>query len=158
MTGTEPTEQQPPDTRDWDAFIKATAVGITAVLLLFVLVWGIAYFASDYEFATVGPIDDFEAPPPGLNGEHIVASVGCVSCHSTDGSVIVRRSWKGLNGSNRTFDDGTTAVADAEYIKESILDPAAHIVADFTLDMPTTFGDQLSTSEIDAIVAYIQSL
>ena len=44
MTGTEPTEQQPPDTRDWDAFIKATAVRITAVLLLFVLVWGIAYF------------------------------------------------------------------------------------------------------------------
>lgn len=84
---------------------------------------------------------------------------GCLACHSTDGSPLVGPSWKGIYGSQEALTDGTTVEVNAEYLRESIVDPNAKIVEGFTPNlMPAAYGDSLSDSDIDAIIAYIKSL
>jgi len=92
------------------------------------------------------------------HGEELFRNVGCTACHSVDGSRVLGPSMLGLWGSERTFEDGTTATADAEYIHQSIREPNAHIVEGFPAVM-TAFGEsQLSDDDINDIIAYIQSL
>lgn len=97
-------------------------------------------------------------PPPTLEerGRQIAATNGCLSCHSTTGDVIVGPSWKGLFGKSEALTDGSTVTVDETYIRESILDPTARIVKDFSPVMPafSTFGDE----EIEAIIAFMQSV
>jgi glucose/arabinose dehydrogenase/mono/diheme cytochrome c family protein len=102
------------------------------------------------------------APATAEAGQRIAARAGCLGCHSTDGTVIGRvgPSWKGLYGSERTFADGSKALADASYLRQSILEPSAKIVARFDQSdagMPSYAG-VLTPAEIDAIIAYLQSL
>ncbi len=86
-------------------------------------------------------------------GQQLAA--GCVACHTTDGSESVGPTWLGLYGSTKTLSDDSTVVADDAYLKESILDPAAKLVKDYSALMPPySFEDE----ELDALIAYIQSL
>jgi cytochrome c oxidase subunit 2 len=81
-------------------------------------------------------------------GEELATSNGCVACHSTNGVDGTGPSWKGLG-----------ATRDAAYLRQSIVDPNADIVAGFSPDiMPQTFGDTLTDDDINALIAYIQSL
>ena len=50
-----------------------------------------------------------------------------------------------------------TVMADEEYIRESILDPTAKIVAGYQPIMPT-FQGQVSEEELLQLIAYIKSL
>jgi len=61
-----------------------------------------------------------------------------------------------LIGSTREFLDGTSAVADVEYIRQSIKDPKAKIVKDFLDLMPADL--EVSDRDIDAIIEYIETL
>ncbi len=66
-------------------------------------------------------------------------------------------SWKGLYGAERSFTDNTKAVADANYLRQSILEPSARIVAGFAQSdagMPSYAG-VLTESEIEALILYI---
>lgn len=82
---------------------------------------------------------------------------GCGSCHSIDGGSRVGPTFQGLFGNERRFTAGTSVVADANYIRESILDPKANVVDGFNPVMPSYKG-QLSDDDIDSIVAYLRSL
>ena len=83
----------------------------------------------------------------------------CVACHTADGSRLVGPSWQGIYGGQETLTDGTTVEVDDEYLRESIVDPNAKIVEGFAPNiMPATYGDSLSSSDIDAIIAYIKTL
>jgi cytochrome c oxidase subunit 2 len=53
------------------------------------------------------------------------------------------------------LDDGTTVVADAAYLRRSVVDPQAQLVEGYTVFMPTV---DLNADEVDAIVAYIEEL
>ena len=63
----------------------------------------------------------------------------------------------GVFGTRQTFTDGTSRVADAAYIRESLLDPGSHIVRGFAEGMPSYLGI-LSDGEIESLVLYIRSL
>lgn len=92
-------------------------------------------------------------------GQALVQNNGCLACHSTDGSPLVGPTWKGIYGREETLADGTPVTVNDEYIRESIKDPNAKIVQDFQPNlMPQTFGQTLSESGIEAIIAYIKSL
>ena len=68
-------------------------------------------------------------------------------------------SWKGLYGHEVLLSDGSTAIADDPYIRESIADPNARVVEGFPPSvMPGNFGSTLSDSDIEAITAYIKEL
>ncbi len=83
--------------------------------------------------------------------------LGCLACHSTDGSVKIGPTWKDLYGSKVTLSDGSTVTADDNYIRESILVPGAKIVKGFPNVMPT-FKGIIKDDEITAVIAYLKTL
>lgn len=95
--------------------------------------------------------------PPAELGANVFRQYNCGVCHSVDGTRIVGPTMKGLWGSERQFEDGGTAVADENYIRESVLNPGAHIVATYPNAMPATFGS-LSAKQLDGLIAFIQTL
>ena len=92
-------------------------------------------------------------------GAELFERIGCVVCHSTDGSTEGKAgpTFRGLFGSSRTFSDGSTVRADEAYLRESILEPAHRIVHGFAAEMPSYLG-VLDDVEIESLVRYIRSL
>ncbi len=131
---------------------------------------GYAHAAMYAPVVVVEP-NDFEAwlsgqeVPPQPTGEMTLADKGaqvaqdsgCLSCHSVDGSSLVGPSWLGLYGSERQLEDGSTVVADEAYVRHSILDPQAQVVAGYPNVMPAAYTG-LSDEDIQALVEYIKSL
>ncbi|HSM71284.1 MAG TPA: cytochrome c oxidase subunit II [Anaerolineales bacterium] len=94
---------------------------------------------------------------PEARGEALVAANGCVACHSIDGTASnLGPTWFGLAGSQVTLADGTTVIADDDFLFESIHDPQATIVAGFENQLMPAFG--FTDEQILDIVAYIKTL
>ena len=89
-------------------------------------------------------------------GEQLFTSFGCNSCHLPNGQGI-GPSLVGLLGSEQELEDGQTIVADAQYIRRSILDPRSQIVAGYPAVMPTYEG-QIDEQELFSLVEYVTSL
>jgi cytochrome c551/c552 len=95
-------------------------------------------------------------------GKRLAELMGCVACHSVDGSTLgkVGPTWKNLAGSSVRFTDGTTAIANTGYLRESIRKPTAKIVKDYDKSdagMPSYEG-VLTDAQVEALVMYIESL
>ncbi len=90
-------------------------------------------------------------------GELLYNRKGCVACHTTDGSKRVGPSFKGVFGHAVETRDGRRLVADAAYVKQSILEPNAVVVAGYEPVMPP-FAGQLSDREIGAITDWLKTL
>ncbi len=89
-------------------------------------------------------------------GGKLFESLACVNCHKADGSGRCP-SLVGLYGRNVQLAGGGTVRADESYIRESILQPAAKIVAGYQPLMPTFQG--LVTEEgVVQLIEYIKSL
>ena len=90
------------------------------------------------------------------NGESIFQQLGCSTCHRSDtqgrGPNLV-----GLFGKRVQLEDGRTVIADENYVRESILSPAAKVVSGFKPIMPV-FQGLVSEEQLSALVAYIKSL
>jgi cytochrome c oxidase subunit 2 len=63
----------------------------------------------------------------------------------------------GSFGNRRQLAGGNTAVMDENYIRESILNPRAKVVAGFDPVMPT-FQGRFKEEELSVIIAYLKSL
>jgi mono/diheme cytochrome c family protein len=103
------------------------------------------------------------AKPTKEEGEKLYQMMGCIACHSVDGTLYgkVGPTWKGLFGSERLLaKGGDKCIADEAYIKESIQNPSAKIVKGFEKfdsGMPIYAG-VLTDAQIEAIILYIKSL
>ncbi len=88
-------------------------------------------------------------------GKALFAQLGCETCHRPDsqgrGPNLV-----GLYNKPVLLEDGRTVTADENYVRESILDPAAKIVKGYPV-MPT-FQGIVSDEQLNALVAYVKSL
>ena len=95
-------------------------------------------------------------------GKRVSELMGCVACHSTDGSTLgkIGPSWKAVFGRERKFADGTKIVADENYVRQSIREPSAKVVAGFDKSdagMPSYDG-VISDAQVESLVLYIKSL
>jgi cytochrome c oxidase subunit 2 len=90
------------------------------------------------------------------SGERLFERLGCSTCHVPGGGGRCP-SLPGIYGKPVLLDDGTKVVADDAYIRESILSPAAKVVAGYKPIMPT-FQGQVSEEQILQLIAYIKSL
>jgi len=97
------------------------------------------------------------ATDPASKGKLLFAQKACVGCHSLDGTRVVGPSFKGLYGAERKFTDGSKALADENYLKESILVSNAKIVENYAPQMPLYQG-QLSDDEVANLIEYIKTI
>ncbi len=101
---------------------------------------------------SAGTPDDI--PLPEL-GEKLYTQQGCQGCHSLDGSDMVGPTWKGLYGkTDHQMADGSTVTADANYLRESILQSGAKVVEGYQNVMPSYAS--LSEREVTGLVEFIK--
>jgi cytochrome c oxidase subunit 2 len=89
-------------------------------------------------------------------GERLFQQFGCAACHHADGSGRCP-SLVGLFGQPVRLQNQETVVFDEAYIRESILDPTAKVVAGYQPVMPT-FKGLISEDGLLQIMAYLKSL
>jgi len=106
----------------------------------------------------------FQAWLSGGSGSESLASAGaklfqqhaCNTCHRND-SQARGPNLEGLFGKPVQLQDGRQVIVDEQYIRESILNPQAKMVAGFQPIMPT-FQGLISEEGLLQLVAYIRSL
>lgn len=91
----------------------------------------------------------------GQLGKDTANANGCASCHGANGQGGVGPGWIDLAGSERELTDGTTVIADDDYLLRAILEPEAEVVVGYDILMPT---NGLSEAEAATIVQYINEL
>jgi len=111
---------------------------------------------ADYDRWLTGAPAAGGAPLAG-RGEQLVKNSGCLACHSTDGTLKVGPTLKGLYGSSVALADGSAVLADDNYMKESLYEPGAKVVKGFPNVMPT-FKGVLTDDDVTAVIAYIKTL
>jgi cytochrome c oxidase subunit II len=96
---------------------------------------------------------------PAVLGQRVSEQTGCIGCHTIDGANSVGPTWAGLYGSQRELTDGTTLVADEEYLYIGIVDPNQHVPVGYPANvMPKNYDELLTDQQISNIIAYIRSL
>lgn len=92
----------------------------------------------------------FLGQEPGPDG----AILGCNSCHSLDGSVIVGPSLQGV--ASRPVPEEYDSLED--YLHMSIVQPSAHMVEGFDDLMPQNFSERLDAQTLADVIAYLETL
>ena len=85
------------------------------------------------------------AGPDVANGETKFTGLGCSGCHQTSSDKLVG---PGLAGVGSKGDD---------FIRQSIIDPAAVLAEGYANLMPTTFAD-MKESDLEDLVGYLKTL
>ncbi len=107
--------------------------------------------------ASAAPESANGAPDPVAEGEQLAKDTGCLACHATDEKRLVGPGWGGLYNSTTSLADGSTVTVDDAYLRESILQPHAKIVAGYPDVMPA-YDTLLTDDQVNAIVAYLHTL
>jgi cytochrome c oxidase subunit 2 len=93
---------------------------------------------------------------PVAAGEKLFAALACNTCHMTGtqgrGPVLTN-----VFGNPVQLQDGSTVVADEAYVRESIVNPQAKIVAGFQPIMPT-FQGLVTEEQLLQLISYVRSL
>lgn len=110
---------------------------------------------EDYEEWLATSSDTSSIPLMEL-GEKLYVKSACNTCHALDDSIKTGPSWKNLYGMKREFEDGSSLMADDNYLRESIMDPKCKIVKGFQPVMPTYQG-LLKDREVDALIEFIKA-
>jgi cytochrome c oxidase subunit 2 len=113
------------------------------------------------QFLDTGEAPSGEKAPKDLKPEELgkkyFTKFSCNTCHSLDGTRVQGPSFKGVFGKTETFADGSSAVVDENYIRESLLEPQKKIVQGYPGTMPT-FKGTMKDKQIDALIAFIKSV
>ncbi len=91
-----------------------------------------------------------------LSGEELFAKYVCNTCHYPDSSARAPILY-GIFGEQAELADGSRVLVDENYLRESILNPTAKIVAGYQALMPTYQG-QVGEEELIQLIAYIKGL
>lgn len=111
-------------------------------------------------------LDEKELEKLQVKGEEVSVKLGaelfdkyaCSGCHSLDKTVQGKYgpSLEGIYNSIRTFKDGTTAVANEEYLRESVLYSKNKILEGYGDEMPSYLG-VLGDNEVESLVLFMKS-
>ncbi len=115
--------------------------------------WVTVMESDDYQawLSGGGPV----AAPKDLGAQLFEQHI-CNTCHFEDGTGR-GPSLVGIYGQEAKFTDGTTGVRDDDYLRESIMNPAAHVIEGYLQIMPTYQG-QLSEVSLLQLLSYVKSL
>lgn len=99
--------------------------------------------------------------PLSVYGKKLYASLGCIACHTVDGSPGVGPTWKNLAGYPVKLTNGKTVTADYKFLRDMVLYPGKLVVAGFPNIMPNYFGKlggKKNIYKLNAIIWYINKL
>jgi cytochrome c oxidase subunit 2 len=99
-----------------------------------------------------GPTSD----SPAATGEKLFTSLACVTCHTGD-AASRGPNLAGVFGHEVELQGGGKVVADEAYLRESIVNPQAKVVAGFPPIMPP-FQGMVSEEQLLQLIAYLKSL
>lgn len=88
-------------------------------------------------------------------GQALSTDLGCVACHTVDGSPGVGPSWQGMWGRTERLTNGNTVVVDEAYFRESLVDPPRKMVEGYPNAMLRYF---LEDEEITALMEFAKQL
>ncbi len=115
--------------------------------------WVTAMEPSDYQaWLSGGPAGGSMAE----NGAKLFQDLACATCHLENGQGRAP-SLKGVFGSTVTLQTGQTVTADDAYVRESVLNPQAKVVAGYQPIMPT-FQGLVTEEQLLQLIAYVKSL
>jgi cytochrome c oxidase subunit II len=97
-----------------------------------------------------------EQQPPVTAGQELFTRFRCNTCHFQEAQPRCP-SLANVYQQPVRLSDGKVVTADDQYLRESILNPAAKVVAGFQPVMPT-YQNQLSEEQIFHLIQYIKSL
>jgi cytochrome c oxidase subunit II len=121
-------------------------------LLIALAVAVLAGCGGDETVAPTGPVEGTVPKQEAGNaaaGKAVFASNGCGGCHT-----FTPAGTKGTIGPDL---DQVLKGKDAEFVRESIVDPNAEIAQGFQPNvMPQTYGQQLTSKQIADLVAFLQ--
>ena len=89
-------------------------------------------------------------------GQKLFQQLGCGSCHRSD-TQGRGPNLMGVFGKPVLLEDGRTVTADENYVRESVLNPGAKIVAGFKNIMPS-FQGVVNEEQLLSLIAYVKSL
>ena len=96
------------------------------------------------------------AEAPEVAGERLFVQLGCNACHRLDLKALAP-PLEGVFGTQVKLTTGETITVDEEYLRESILNPVAKIVAGYQPIMPPYVG-RVTEEGLLQLIAYIKSL
>jgi cytochrome c oxidase subunit 2 len=108
---------------------------------------------SDYEAWLEGSTG---TQPPAIAGQALFEQLRCDSCHRGGGQARRGPPLENLFGREVKLQDGSTVIANEDYLRESILRPAAKVVSGYQPIMPV-FEGQIGEEGILHLIAYIKS-
>jgi len=94
---------------------------------------------------------------PSAAGQQLFQTLGCASCHGASGEGGRGPTLANAFGRDALLEGGQKVKFDEGYVRESILNPGAKIVAGYQPIMPT-FQGQVSEDQLVQLVAFIKSL
>ena len=116
---------------------------------------------------TSEPAAVWDGPPPDIymTGGPKFAS-GCVRCHTLDGTDqpppegpatpgVSPTQGPSMLGISERAEDRVEGLSAADYIRQSIVDPGAHLVEGYDDVMPRVIGQRLSEEEVDELVDFL---
>lgn len=93
---------------------------------------------------------------PAAAGEQLFAQLACNTCHK-EAPDARGPALHGVFGTQVSLASGATVTADEDYLRESILDPAAKVVVGYQPIMPS-FQGQVSEEGLMQLISYIKGL
>ncbi len=149
--------------------VSGIALGLVGVFLIALVVGGLRTSGFDTPTSATaaanagGSVVAASAGGDAVKGKQLFQQFNCATCHSVTGAAGVGPTLKALAGAPVKLTDGSTVTADDAYLKESIQQPNAKIVAGYgeniMLSGITAYQDQLNKDDVtNALIAYIKTL
>ena len=94
-------------------------------------------------------------------GQKLYTTLGCLGCHSVDGSKGVGPTWKNLAGSQEVLANGKKAAVDYAFLKTMITHPGRVLIKGFPAGVMPSYGSRFTGKNVNnlyAVVWYINSL
>jgi len=106
-----------------------------------------------------GKLSPHDTEEPKGKGEELYKTLGCVSCHSLDGSESVGPSFKGMYGAKiKVLTEGKLreVIADDDYIRTSVRTPDKDVVQGFQNGIMPNLSDQIDTDQMESLIEFIK--
>jgi cytochrome c2 len=116
-------------------------------------------------FASTPAARSAEQPPPAVSverGRELYSTIGCMGCHSVDGKTegMTGPTLMGIYQTRRPLINGRERMANSNYLRDSLMDPAKNIVAGYDkqdVAMPSYAG-VLNPNDVDSLIMFIETL